>query len=154
MALPEHAGAVIVDLRRVGSLPYQPVWAAVGILVVIGIAFGSADGWKIVTFFIAPIVVLTWLIVHAFRMVRVVCAHGLVVRNFVRASFVPWAQVHGLQSRRLRDRGGSFTQYRVDAGGRPIQLPRSLGRRDDSDRIARALREIEARAHVKVAFQR
>ena len=154
MHVPDEAGTVIVDLRRVGRLPYQPAWSVVGVLVVVGIAFGSADGWKIVAFFIAPIVGLTWLLLHAFRMVRVVCEHGLVVRDFVRSSFVPWSQVHGLQSRRMRDRGGSFRQVRVDAGGRPIQLPRSLGRRDDSERVTRALREIETRAHVTLAVQR
>ena len=153
MGLPEHAGAVIVDLRRVGRLPGQPAWTVVGLLAVLGIVFGSADGWKIVAFFVAPVVVTTWLILHAFRMVRVVCEHGLVVRDFVRSSVVPWSQVHGLQSRDLRDRAGSFRQYRIDAGGRPIQLPRALRGRE-RELVARALQAIEQRAHVTLAAQR
>lgn len=150
MRAPVEAGEILVDVRPIGRLPYQRVLAAVGILALVGIAFGSPDGWKIVAFFCAPIIVLTWLIIHAFRYVQLVCEHGLVVRNFVRTTFVPWAEVRGLRVVKRSYKGAPFNLYQVLAGGRPVRIPGPASRRADVEREQQAVHAIEQRAGVKL----
>ncbi len=147
MKAPSEAGQILVDVRPIGRLPYQRVFAAVGILILIGIA-GNKDGWKIVAFVFGPVIVLTWLILHAFRYVQLVCEHGLVVRNFVRTTFVPWAEVRGIRALRRSYKGSPFMLYQVLASGRPIRLPGPASRRADIDREQAAVQAIEQRAGV------
>jgi len=145
-----EAGEVIVDVRPIGRLPYRHVLAAVGILILVGIAFASPDSWKVVAFFFGPAMVLTWLLLHAFRYVQLVCEHGLVVRNFVGKVFVPWADVRGVRALKRSYKGGPHTLYQVLASGRPIRIPGPASRRADVEREQTALQEIEKRAGVKL----
>lgn len=150
MRVPAEAGEIVVDLRPVGRLPYRWVFITVGVLILLGIA-GNQDGWKVIAFFIAPIVALTWFLIHLFREVRFVCEHGLVVREFVRARFVPWSSVRGVTHRLRAYKGSTYGQYLVDDGGRPIRLPGPDSRRASNELIARAVQQIEQRAGVKLA---
>jgi len=150
MRAPAEAGELIVDVRPIGRLPYQRVLAAVGIVILVGIGFSGPNGWKIVAFFFAPVIVLTWLILHAFRYVQLVCEHGLVVRNFVRTTFVPWADVRGMRALKRSYKGSPFTMYQVLASGRPIRIPGPASRRADVNREQDAVRAIEQRAGVKL----
>jgi hypothetical protein len=144
------AGAVIVDVRPIGRLPYQRVLAAVGIVILFGIAFASPDSWKVVAFFFGPVIVLSWLLIHAFRYVQLVCEHGLVVRNFVGTTFVPWAEVRGIRSLPRSYKGGRYQLYQVLASGRPLRIPGPASRRADVEREQAAVQEIEKRAGVKL----
>jgi hypothetical protein len=146
----QEAGEVIVDVRSIGRLPYQRVLAAVGVVFLFGVAFASPESWKVVAFFFGPAIVLTWLLIHAFRYVQLVCEHGLVVRNFVSKAFVPWAEVRGIRSLARSYKGGRFQLYQVLASGRPLRIPGPAVRRKDIEREQAAVQEIEKRAGVKL----
>ena len=153
MRLPAEAGELLVDLRPVGRLPYRWVFITVGLLILVGIA-GNENGWKVIAFFIAPIVAVTWLLLHLFRELRLVCEHGLLVREFVRVRFVPWSKVRGVTSRFLSYKGARHLQYLIDDGGRRIRLPGPDSRRSSNELITSALQQIEQRAGIKLQAQR
>lgn len=153
--VPAEAGDVVVDLRPIGRLPIPRVvrWvlAVLGILLVIGIVTGDPDGWKPLALFVAPVIAVTWLLLHARRQAQLVCERGLIVRNFVRRTFIAWPEVRGLRARGRSYKGAPYTEYLVHAGGRPIVLPGPASRRRDLELEQRGLAEIQARAGVELA---
>ncbi len=155
MKPPAEAGAIVVDLRRVGRLPIPRavrwVLAVLGLLLVIGVLQNDPqDGWKLLALF-GGAFGGALLLLRARRQLQVVCEHGLVVRNFVRTQLVPWSEVRGLRSRRRSMSGQGYTEYLIEAGGRPIMFTSGAGPiGDDYERVLDAYKAIERLAGVEL----
>lgn len=123
MRVPPEAGQILVDVRPIGRLP-----GPARILVAL------------------PPFVVFWLLTRLFREVRLVCTHGLVIRNVARTAFVPWSQIRGLRALARSVGGTPYTLYLIDdTARRPIRLPFPATRAAERDLEAQARHAIEDR---------